>query len=89
MKHVIESEAAASLIQRHDARQSELLARRVDLVVRQATGQAVRNLAVEVNGQNVRLRGICGTFYSKQLAQQAVMAVLSDEQLINDIEVDY
>lgn len=88
MKHVIESEAA-SLSQRHDSRQAELLARRIDLVVRQATGQAVRNLTVEVNGQKVRLRGICSTFYSKQLAQQAVMAVLSDEQLFNDIDVDY
>jgi osmotically-inducible protein OsmY len=89
MKQAIETESAASLSLRHDARQAELLARRIDLVVRQATGQAVRSLEVEVNGQIVRLRGFCSTFYSKQLAQQAVMAVLSDEQLFNEIEVAY
>lgn len=89
MKQAIETGAVSSLSLRHDARQAELLARRIDLVVRQATGQAVRNLEVEVAGPVVRLRGMCSTFYSKQLAQQAVMAVLSDEQLFNDIDVAY
>jgi hypothetical protein len=89
MKQAIENPPAASLALRHDTRQAELFARRIDLVVKQATGQAVRNLVVEVNGPIVRLRGMCSTFYSKQLAQQAVMAVLSDEQLFNEIEVAY
>jgi hypothetical protein len=89
MKQATEMGVSPALAAVHDARQAELFARRIDLVVRQATGQAVRNLRVDVTGETVRLRGVCSTYYCKQLAQQAVMSLLSDERLHNEIEVDY
>jgi hypothetical protein len=89
MKQATEKGVAPALAAAHDARQAELFARRIDLVVRQATGQAVRDLRVDVTGETVRLQGVCSTYYCKQLAQQAVMSLLSDELLHNEIEVAY
>jgi hypothetical protein len=47
----------------------------------------VRDLAIQVAGNTVTLEGRCATFYTKQLAQHAALAVLEDEQLVNNIAV--
>src|SRR3954470_2588595 len=43
----------------------------------------VRNLRVRALDQIVILEGECATYYSKQLAQHAAMAILEDEHLEN------
>jgi hypothetical protein len=47
----------------------------------------VRELSIRVEGETVFLDGRCATFYTKQLAQHAALAVLEDEQLVNNIAV--
>lgn len=50
-------------------------------------GGRVRDLAVRVSGNTIVLEGRCSTYYSKQLAQHAVLGVIEDENLENDIVV--
>jgi hypothetical protein len=47
----------------------------------------VRNLNVRVLADLVILEGQCATYYTKQIAQHAAMAILEDEQLDNAIVV--
>jgi hypothetical protein len=47
----------------------------------------VRDLVVRVVGETVVLEGRCATFYTKQLAQHAAIAVLEREKLVNAITV--
>jgi hypothetical protein len=47
----------------------------------------VRDLTVEVNREGVLLRGRCTSFYCKQMAQQAAMALPGGDRLTNRIEV--
>ena len=47
----------------------------------------IRNLAVRILGDTVMLEGQCNTYYSKQLAQHAALAVLEHEHLENAIVV--
>jgi hypothetical protein len=48
----------------------------------------VRDLAVRVVGDTVVLEGKCSTYYTKQLAQHAALAILEHEQLENAIVVE-
>jgi hypothetical protein len=56
--------------------------------VEQHTGRRVRNLSVEVIGDEVVLRGRANSFHVKQLAQHGVRAVLPFAPLRNAIVVD-
>lgn len=47
----------------------------------------VRDLAVRIVGETVVLEGKCATYYTKQLAQHAALAILEHEQLENAIVV--
>ena len=47
----------------------------------------VRDVAVNIEGRQVILRGKCFSFYQKQLAQEAVADVDGVTQVINEIEV--
>lgn len=67
--------------------ESEHLALAIERAVRWRTQGGVRDLRVEVDEDRVRLHGYCQTYYCKQLAQQAAMAVPGAGQLTNDIEV--
>lgn len=49
---------------------------------------ALRELVVETDDDHLVISGRVPTFYYKQLAQEAVRAVLDDIQVINDISVD-
>jgi hypothetical protein len=55
--------------------------------VQERTGRRVRNLAIEVAGEVVILRGRAETFHIKQLAQHGVRDVLPQAQLQNAIVV--
>jgi osmotically-inducible protein OsmY len=63
------------------------LASSIEQSVRERTGRRIHNLRVEIDTQGVRLQGRCGSFYSKQLAQQAAMDLALDVALTNEIEV--
>ena len=69
--------------------EAEKLAARIERAVRRGTNDKVRELRVDVLAEGVVLRGRCGTYYSKQLAQHAALTLLKDESLplINRIEV--
>lgn len=67
--------------------EAEELAASIEKAVQRQTGRQIRNLSVEVNREGVRLRGHCTTYYCKQLAQHAAMAVPGGDRLTNSIEV--
>ncbi len=67
--------------------EAEELAASVEKAVQRETGRRIRDLTVEVSRDGVRLRGHCATYYCKQLAQHAAMAVPGSDRLINSIEV--
>jgi hypothetical protein len=68
--------------------EAEALAASIEKAVQEETGGGVRELAVEVSDSGVKLRGLCDSFYCKQLAQHAAMTVPGGTQLINCIEVE-
>jgi osmotically-inducible protein OsmY len=69
-----------------DVDKDELLAS-IKSSVLERTGNKIRDLRVELNSDGVRLRGRCASYYSKQLAQQAVMSVAAQYGLTNEIVV--
>ncbi|MBS0208963.1 MAG: hypothetical protein JSS27_08425 [Planctomycetes bacterium] len=70
-----------------DGLDDDALARRITLCVLARTGRQIRNLRVDVDGEEVRLTGNCSTFYCKQLAQQAAMDIIHGLALSNDLQV--
>lgn len=48
---------------------------------------ALRELRVEDEGEDLRISGKVSTFYHKQLAQEAVLAVARDKRVINTVLV--
>jgi osmotically-inducible protein OsmY len=69
------------------ATDADVLATNIERSVQERTGRRIRDLRVEVDTRTVRLHGRCSSYYSKQLAQQAVMDVAGDFTLANEIEV--
>jgi hypothetical protein len=68
--------------------QQAALAAAIERDVKERTSGRVADLEVAVDAAGVHLRGRCATFYCKQLAQHAAMAVTAGEaQLFNEIEV--
>ena len=68
--------------------EAEELAASIERAVQRETGGAVHNLSVEVDTDGIRLRGSCNSYYCKQLAQHAAMAIPGGNRLTNSIEVD-
>lgn len=68
-------------------REAALLTAQLEAAIRRATGDRVRNLRVTWQDDCVTIRGRCATFYCKQMAQQAALALLAHEALVNGIEV--
>jgi len=67
--------------------EAEALAAHIERAVQRETRHGVRNLSVDVDDEGIRLRGRCDTYYTKQLAQQAVMSMPGGDHLTNAIEV--
>jgi hypothetical protein len=63
---------------------SELLLQRVT----KWTGRRVQNLAVEIGGGKVVLRGRAKSFHVKQLAQRGAQDILPNAKLVNAIVVE-
>jgi osmotically-inducible protein OsmY len=91
LSHGSESEFPAPRLSGHPLpetlAEAEILAARIERAVWQETGGRVRDLHVEVSRRGVTLRGCCNTYYTKQQAQHAAMAVPGGGQLSNQIEV--
>lgn len=49
---------------------------------------ALREITVSADGETLLLSGRVPTFYYKQLAQEAIRAVVEDVQVVNTIRVD-
>lgn len=65
----------------------EELIRHVSREIKRETNLGVQEMQVRFENGVVVLSGYCRTFYTKQLAQQAVMKVLGEIKLINQIRV--
>jgi osmotically-inducible protein OsmY len=60
---------------------------RIRRAVRRETRGGISQLKVEIDSRGIRLRGQCGSFYCKQLAQQAAMRLSGEAPVDNQIEV--
>lgn len=67
--------------------EAERFAERLARLIHRRTNGAVRDLRVEIAPQGIALHGACPAYYLKQLAQEAVLAVIADQPLFNRIEV--
>lgn len=65
----------------------EDLIRRITRLIKRETSLGVQEMKVVFENGRLVLSGYCRTFYTKQLAQQAVMTVIGDVELVNDIRV--
>ncbi|HZZ29679.1 MAG TPA: hypothetical protein VFE46_16905 [Pirellulales bacterium] len=61
---------------------------RIKRSIRRQTSGAIHELQVETTGDTLVLRGHCANFYCKQKAQHAAMKYLTNETLVNEIQVD-
>jgi osmotically-inducible protein OsmY len=66
---------------------AEMLAATVKRAVQRETNGVIRDLSVDVLEGCVVLKGRCHSYYTKQRAQHAAMAMALGEQIINCIEV--
>ena len=67
--------------------EAEKMALRIERAVRRGTSDKVRELKVVIARDGIHLTGRCGSYYCKQLAQTAAMAIAGKEPLYNRIEV--
>lgn len=67
--------------------EAEELVASIERAVQRETDRGVADLTVEVSPQGIQLRGRCTTYYTKQLAQHAVMSMPGGDRLVNSIEV--
>ncbi len=81
------AEVAAACQTSRISAEGEVLSTRIERAVRRKTNGKIHGLKVEVHRERILLHGHCGTFYSKQLAQQAALSLLSGQELQDMIEV--
>lgn len=55
--------------------------------VSKRTYESVQSLKVDAEHDCITITGFCESFYIKQLAQQAVLAMTRDEEIVNKIAV--
>ena len=73
--------------------ETEVLAGKIQRAIRRETNDRVRLLRIEFQQDSVIMFGRCGTYYCKQQASQAAIALLAIEEsraferLVNKIEV--
>lgn len=60
---------------------------RLERLVQSRTGSRIRDLRVEVRGEEVVLTGRTSTYYAKQLATHATLGEISPRSLTNAIDV--
>lgn len=67
--------------------ETEMLSASIARVIRRRTRGMIRDLDVEIGPGGVVLRGHSSTYYGKQLAQHAALAVAGGHALRNEITV--
>ena len=67
--------------------EAEKLVASIEQAVWHKTAGGVRDLRVVINGRGVLLTGHCSTYYTKQKAQHAAMAIPGGGELTNRIRV--
>ena len=67
--------------------EAEELVASIERAVQMETDHGVVDLTVEVSRQGILLKGRCGSYYTKQLAQHAAMSIPGGDRLTNRIEV--
>jgi len=60
---------------------------RITRVVQSRTGNRIRDLNVQVFGDDLVISGVASTYYAKQLATHAALSESCDLELTNSIEV--
>jgi osmotically-inducible protein OsmY len=63
------------------------LAALIEKAIDHETDRGIRGLSVAIEDGGILLSGHCESFYHKQLAQHAAMAISGSERLVNGIEV--
>jgi osmotically-inducible protein OsmY len=58
-------------------------------VLRRSALADIRTLEVESDGDRLVLKGIVGSYFHKQLAQELVRNVVGDHEIANAISVEY
>lgn len=71
----------------HDDKNAEELIRRISRLIKRETNLGVQEMKVRFDDGQVVISGCCRTFYTKQLAQEAVLAVIGEVRLVNNIRV--
>ena len=56
-------------------------------IVSENTYTGVQSLKVHLEPNRITLTGICDSYYTKQLAQQSIMGIAVDREIVNDIAV--
>jgi hypothetical protein len=59
----------------------------IEQAVTKNTHAGVKSLGVDMEPNRVTLTGFCDSFYIKQLAQQAIIDMILDREIVNDIDV--
>lgn len=67
--------------------EAERFVAKIEQVVWHATAAGVKNLRVELRGEEVLLTGQCRTYYTKQIAQHAAMQTAVGWDVVNQIDV--
>ena len=62
-------------------------AAKIKKTVTKKTYASVQSLRVHLEPNRVTLNGICETYHTKQLAQQAIMNMVGNKEIVNDIAV--
>ncbi len=63
------------------------LARRIARMIKRETYLGVQDMKVRFENGTLILSGLCHTFYTKQLAQEAALKIMGDVDLVNAIHV--
>jgi hypothetical protein len=61
---------------------------RIKRAIRRKTSGGIAELAVDVQGESLVIRGRCASFYYKQIAQEACMSQVDGQMVVNEIQVD-
>jgi hypothetical protein len=71
-----------------ETRDTSELIRQIYRMVKQATNSGIQEMNVFLENGKMVLTGDCLTFYTKQLAQEAVLKVADNIDLVNRIHVE-
>ena len=71
----------------HEELAQKEFASTIEGLVTKNTYAGVQSLKVNLEPNRVTLTGICESYYVKQLAQQSIMGIAVDREIVNEIAV--